>query len=538
MRNLKTLAASCVAACGLAAGSASAATLVLVNIDPPNVGFNDPTPATPVGGNEGTTVGDQRLIAFQRALDLWGSVLDSDVPILVEGSFGPQACNATGGVLASAGPFYAHTNFTNAPLPDTWYPGALANSLAGEDLVPEDLDLGALFNGNIGQPNCIAGSGWYYGLDNNSPANLIDFLDTFMHEVSHGLGFTYFASRVTGNLFNGLPDHYTTLLRDVTSGLGWNEMTSAQRLASRISDSNLVWTGAITNQNAKYQLNGRRFVTINKGPLTGTEYIGTTADFGVLPSAGNFKGNVVLVNDGVGATSDACEPMAPGSLAGVIALADRGTCAFTIKAVNVQNAGAKGLLLANNAAAAQGFTANIGGTDPAVTIPTLGIGLADGAALKAALPTSIKLRVYTGQLLEGSNGPDFHNQFVQLYAPTTFASGSSVAHFDQRHAPNALMEPAITSTLRSTTNLDLTPFAFQDMGWRLRNLEIGGCDTGGPNVTCLGDILSVQIDFCAADSETNGQYRRCVARLAEDLASQGLITRGQQAGILSCASRK
>src|SRR5687767_8701334 len=46
----------------LAFGSA---TLTVVSMDGPNEGFNDPTPARPVGQNKGKTVGEQRLIAFQ-----------------------------------------------------------------------------------------------------------------------------------------------------------------------------------------------------------------------------------------------------------------------------------------------------------------------------------------------------------------------------------------------------------------------------------------------------------------------------------------
>ena len=34
----------------------AAATITIVNVNGPGVGFNDPTPATPVGGNPGTTV--------------------------------------------------------------------------------------------------------------------------------------------------------------------------------------------------------------------------------------------------------------------------------------------------------------------------------------------------------------------------------------------------------------------------------------------------------------------------------------------------
>ena len=47
--------------------SAGPAQIVIVNINAPGVGFNDPTPRPPVGGNAGTTLGQQRLIAALRA---------------------------------------------------------------------------------------------------------------------------------------------------------------------------------------------------------------------------------------------------------------------------------------------------------------------------------------------------------------------------------------------------------------------------------------------------------------------------------------
>ena len=49
------------------ANNAVAATITIVNIDLPGEGFNDPTVVAPVGGNPGTTLGQQRLLAFQYA---------------------------------------------------------------------------------------------------------------------------------------------------------------------------------------------------------------------------------------------------------------------------------------------------------------------------------------------------------------------------------------------------------------------------------------------------------------------------------------
>ena len=136
-----TLLAGAVAA-GLIGVPAFGANIILNNVDPPGAGFNDPTAAAPVGGNTGTTVGAQRLIAYQRALDLWGSVLKSDVTIVVQGSFRRLNCTATGGTLAQAGANQIFADFPNAPLQDHWFGVALANSIASEDLAPGGLDPG------------------------------------------------------------------------------------------------------------------------------------------------------------------------------------------------------------------------------------------------------------------------------------------------------------------------------------------------------------------------------------------------------------
>src|SRR5689334_4791793 len=89
------LAASLVAAAGLAQ---AAATITIVNGNGPGVGFNDPTPAAPVGGNPGTTLGQQRLNAFQYVASLWGAQLDSTVETRILATFEPLTCTASSAV--------------------------------------------------------------------------------------------------------------------------------------------------------------------------------------------------------------------------------------------------------------------------------------------------------------------------------------------------------------------------------------------------------------------------------------------------------
>src|SRR5512138_477925 len=120
------------ALCALGAVSTAAdaaATIVIVNNNAAGVGFNDPTPVAPVGGNPGTTLGQQRLNAFQYAAFLWGAELSSSVEIRIFATFEPLTCTATSAVLGSAGPRAVFSGFSNAPVPDTWYHVALANKV-------------------------------------------------------------------------------------------------------------------------------------------------------------------------------------------------------------------------------------------------------------------------------------------------------------------------------------------------------------------------------------------------------------------------
>lgn len=68
----------------VAASSAFGQAVVdVVSNDDPGVGFNDNTPVAPVGGNNGTTRGQQRLIAVRTAAAIWGQSLNSGPKITV-----------------------------------------------------------------------------------------------------------------------------------------------------------------------------------------------------------------------------------------------------------------------------------------------------------------------------------------------------------------------------------------------------------------------------------------------------------------------
>src|SRR5687767_10217816 len=113
----------------------AAATITIVNANAAGVGFNDPTPAAPVGGNNGST-------------------LTSSVTIVVRAQFTSLDCDASSAVLGSAGPTSVFRDFANAPFASTWYHSALADRLAQTDLSPGQPDIAANFNADLGQPDC------------------------------------------------------------------------------------------------------------------------------------------------------------------------------------------------------------------------------------------------------------------------------------------------------------------------------------------------------------------------------------------------
>lgn len=430
------------------------ATITVVNVDGPGEGFNDPTPAAPIGGNPGTTKGQQRLIAFQFAADIWGATLDSNVQIFVTAAFNPLGAN----VLGSAGTTFVFSGFGSifpfpgAQVPNTWYHSALADKLAGAELNPGFADINAQFSSNFD---------FYLGLDNNHGARN-DLVAVLLHELAHGLGFSAFVNSSTGANFAGRTDIFSRFTFDNTTGLLWSNMTNAQRQASAINFSNLVWAGPNVTADVPSVLSfGSPIVRINSpAAISGSKQFGTAA-FGPSITAPGITAPVVLVNDGVAPTSDGCETLTPGSLTGKIALIDRGTCGFAVKTKIAQDAGAVAVIIANNVA---GAPPGMAGVDPTITIPTVSVTLADGNAIKAQLAGGVSATLGVDLSIRAGADPSGK---ARLFAPNPVQPGSSVSHFDTIASRNLLMEPVINADLTHSVKApqDLTLEQLRDIGW-------------------------------------------------------------------------
>lgn len=444
-------------ALALGAGRANAAaTITIINLDGPNEGFNDPTPATPVGGNPGTTVGAQRLFVFQYAANIWGSLLYSNVQVRVEANFDPQTCDGSSAVLGSAGPNTTHANFPNAPFPDTWYHQALANKLADQDLDPS-ADIGITFNSDIGQPACFP-LPWYYGVDGNEGSTAIELLPVVLHELGHGLGFS--TSTLAGVQDPPYPHVYDHFLLDNTQGMHWNEMTEPQRVASAQNCSNLVWDGPHVTTQSPGRLGPKPVLRINSPPLIAGDFEVGLPVFGAALDETGVSQDLVLANDGMGVPTNGCEPyLNAAAVNGKIAFVDRGGCPFVVKVKNAQNAGAIGVVVADSMPGCPAL--GMGGSDPTITIPSVRITNDDGATIK----TQLLLGTVNGTMrLDPAlkAGADANNH-VLVFTPAPYQLGSSVSHWDMSATPNLLMEPALNSDLSSDVDLALPHFA--DIGW-------------------------------------------------------------------------
>ncbi len=446
-----------------AAPLTAAARITIVNANQAGVGFNDTTPATPVGGNPGTTVGEQRLNAFQKAAELWGALIDSDVDIRVKATFEPLDCTASTGTLGAAGPSLSVEGFTNAPLPRTWYVVALANKIAGRDLAPTSQGhIVARFNSNVGTTGCLEGSQWYYGLDNQH-GDQIDLVSVLLHEFAHGLGFLTLVDPGTGEEFGSDPDVFETHILDTSTGTHWNAMSAADRKASAIRTGAVVWDSPTVTASVPGTLRGRPTLTVTEPAAIAGDLLLGTADFGAALTVAGISGDVVAATDAADAAgpsaTDACSTLDDAAaVAGRIALVDRGTCFFVDKARNVQAAGAIGLVIVNNVADTSAL--GMSGDDASITIPVVSVTQADGATLRANLGGGVaaRMRVDPNHL----SGADSAHRML-LFAPNPLQPGSSTSHWDSSAYPHLLMQPNNSSDLPHT--VDLTLPLLQDIGW-------------------------------------------------------------------------
>jgi hypothetical protein len=218
------------------------------------------------------------------------------------------------------------------------------------------------------------------------------YWNNIVHDITHNYGFDEASGNFQVNNYGNGGLGNDDVRAEAQDGSGTNNAnfnTNVDGIRPRMQM--FIWTNPIPN-----------LVTVNDGPIAG-DYAAGRALFGPqLTDVPPVTGGVVLVNDGGGvSTSDGCEPFVIP--AGSIPLVDRGNCNFTVKVKNGQDAGAPGVIVANNA---PGAPPTMGGADPTVTIPSVSVSLDHGNLFKANLPFGATLRVNPASLINRDSDLD------------------------------------------------------------------------------------------------------------------------------------
>jgi hypothetical protein len=104
------------------------------------------------------TFPNEAKIVFNAAVANWGTLLKSSVPITIKACWSVLDEDTLG--YSFVGGY--RRNFSNTPRANTWFPNALANSIAGYDLDPSDYDMHITYNNDFD---------WYFGTDGNTPSS-------------------------------------------------------------------------------------------------------------------------------------------------------------------------------------------------------------------------------------------------------------------------------------------------------------------------------------------------------------------------------
>jgi subtilisin family serine protease len=114
----------------------------------------------------------------------------------------------------------------------------------------------------------------------------------------------------------------------------------------------------------------------------GRTYPAAAGDFAKVGS--DLSAPLKAVAGPVNGLSTACTALPAGSLAGAIAVVSRGTCAFSLKIKNAQDAGAVATIVVNNVAGDPSAMGTDASVQPAPTIPAYMVGKSSAPGLLAA----------------------------------------------------------------------------------------------------------------------------------------------------------
>ncbi len=220
------------------------------------------------------------------------------------------------------------------------------------------------------------------------------YWNNIMHDISYQYGFDEGSGNFQANNLSrgGAGNDY--VFADAQDGSGTNNANFSTPVDGTNPRMQMFLFDAVPN----FIVNAP---TAFAGKKTATE--GQMSTNNKIADRGPIKKAVVLYNDDASGTShQACAaPANAGALAGKIALIDRGTCSFTVKVKNAQNAGAIGVIVADNVPGE--YPIIMGGTDNTITAPAFMISFETGDTIKQflAASTAVNVTMKQGVQLDG-----------------------------------------------------------------------------------------------------------------------------------------
>ncbi len=183
-----------------------------------------------------TGFSQQAKDAFQAAVDIWQTLIVSPVPIRISANWTSLATN----VLGSASPSNYYRNFEGAQKVGVWYPIALAEKIARQELnATTDPDIVASFNSD--------NTSWSFDTQGATTPGKYDMVSVVLHEIGHGLGITH-AYEVSGtngqvqDFFNSDPTIYETFIENQSAtNLVTGFASPSTALGTQLTSDNLFF---------------------------------------------------------------------------------------------------------------------------------------------------------------------------------------------------------------------------------------------------------------------------------------------------------
>jgi hypothetical protein len=445
-------------------------------------GFSDSTPTTPVGGNTGTTLGAQRKFVVQRALEMWGAVLDSDVPIKVDVSFIDLGCSDFL-TAAQAAPIAFYSELPIAGIDSkALYVSALANKLVGFDIDPSESDIDLQVNSALDGGCTSVTAGYYYGVDGRG-GDLPDLLTSVLHELGHGLGILSTVDLDTGELYEDRSDPYTNLVRDADKNKLWPDLSAAERLQSAQNVRHLAWDGDEVTRLTTRLTAGEPTLTFEPSIANYTGII-ATSNLGQNPATQPARGPVVSLNN--------CS-LVQGVAAGSVLLLPE-ACAIVNIQLFLTTLKPSALLVPylgtfiSPPLPIDSVSVQMGTLEP-LDVPILIVSEADAAAIGTAASQGT-LTANLGGSTQQRLGADTSGRLL-LFASQPVLSGTTLSHVEPLIQPSELMEPTLSEPVHDLT---LAAAMLADIGWSGTQLSAAeGSGIGAQPVEVAGSGGSIPV---------------------------------------------